>query len=98
MMHRWSLSSSSPSTSQQGAKASNSSMAHGRAATSHAAEDSRQDMGTARQKGGSNAAGQPTEEQRARVQRIRSDLPSFQYGRDENEDFEQGVQKERREL
>ena len=32
------------------------------------------------------------------MQRIRSDLPSFLYGRDENEDFEQGIQKERREL
>ena len=31
------------------------------------------------------------EEQRARVQQIREGLPEFQYGRDDDEDYEPGV-------
>ena len=35
------------------------------------------------------------EEQRARVLQIREGLPEFQYGRDDDEDYEPGVQKDR---
>jgi hypothetical protein len=34
------------------------------------------------------------EEQRARVQAIRENLPEFEYGRDDDEDYEPGIQKE----
>lgn len=36
------------------------------------------------------------EEQRARVQAIRENLPEFEYGRDADEDYEPGIQKEQR--
>ena len=35
------------------------------------------------------------EEQRARVLQIREGLPEFQYGRDDDEDYEPGVKKDR---
>jgi hypothetical protein len=34
------------------------------------------------------------EEQRARVQAIREELPEFEYGRDDDEDYEPGIRKE----
>lgn len=36
------------------------------------------------------------EEQRARVQAIRQNLPEFEYGRDDDEDYEPGIVKENR--
>ena len=38
------------------------------------------------------------EEQRARVQAIRENLPEFEYGRDDDEDYEPGIQKEQRQM
>lgn len=38
------------------------------------------------------------EEQRARVQAIRENLPEFEYGRDDDEDYEPGIVKESRNM
>ena len=38
------------------------------------------------------------EEQRARVQAIRENLPEFEYGRNDDEDYEPGVFKEHRNM